>query len=1282
MAMKTLTDYEWEMSYRSSSVNDEGKPVDILHDFYLPALERIVKYDRVAGYFRSSSLAAASQGFTQFLEHGGKMRLIVGADLAVADVSAILNGNMALMSESLLRELENEDAWTEEVKNGVALLSEMVARGMLEVRVAFRINSKTGSPLSIDSVEDGYVHEKWFIMEDSDGNKMSGGGSLNESKTALTLNAENINVYCDWDGIKFRKEVNKAVDDFEAFWNNKNPHMRVLTLPEAVKKRLVRLKNLRNKPTEIDWTQFNYKPVMSPEELLRFAVLKDAPMMPNGIYIGMYSAPVELWPHQEIVVRRLVETYPYSYMICDEVGLGKTIEAALAMRSLLLSGRVKRILVIAPASLTSQWHNELADKALLSFARSFTRVGCGSNIVSSFIIPDKEELHQNLFSEDKNIVSSGLAQRKERQKQFVTESEFDIVLLDEAHYARRKNPSKHDEGEADYGNLYKFISDKVVGRTKALWLATATPMQIDSVEAYDLLRLAKRSGPFMQDASICLEYFEILGKLASGAKINSIEWQFLGQSYVQLEALDNFLWNMLQRTTIDSRNSRVLRDMIIKEPKSVDIKFLKKPLFIASPLARVMQRHTRSLLEIYKRNGKLKSNLAQRIIRPIAAIEFTPKEKAFYLLLDEYCSELRKQIQANTKTRQVMFFYLSFLQLRFASSLDAVKNTLARRLEKVNNTLLVGAISANSETELKLAMMELGDNTDIEDNYDEAEFGDITMDTLLKDRSEKDLKWEKYKLESMLKQLDDMSDDTPSKINRLLEEIQQRRIGNRVKQMVIFTRFYDTLESIRKYLLNRGRELRVGVYSGGVQSYYDYEKDACINTTRDKIKQLFCEGEIDILLCTDAAAEGLNLQTADLLINFDLGWNPMKIEQRIGRIDRIGQKHDTVEILNMCYIGSAEEAVYGRLLDRLSEANTVVGSQQISILSIRSDEFRQLQYGEIDERKLEKIARERMKKEKKQVAAMEMSAEDIYDIYSELSREAANVPVPADIYDLWEAFSTSDYLKETFIKVADDIIIEKEELAEYQDLDEEDGETQEQEQVSYTCNRDALTDGVRLLTWGSELTDKVFLNIDEQLADKKWLRKLTVNDEAVIVTAYVVATTDGSKLITSYKQLKGIHIDTKGVIEDAEYDAYKLKLQSELQKESKIYSRIKDTLKRNAEFADINAQLIKYSAAGVLEKVAKENDCDFYQEAYKFIEENMKQSYIVKLPFDIFHGKAKQVLFNVTDRISETTIVVKGTLLKLAVKCMQREVDSIHQKKSTIEVKDVVRRLRNQYALK
>src|SRR6056297_667533 len=86
-------DRQWGYSYKTSSTGPDGRPVNILHDFYIPVLKRSVTYDRVAGYFRFSSLAAASQGFSAFAAAGGQMRLIVGADLNPADVAAILKGD-------------------------------------------------------------------------------------------------------------------------------------------------------------------------------------------------------------------------------------------------------------------------------------------------------------------------------------------------------------------------------------------------------------------------------------------------------------------------------------------------------------------------------------------------------------------------------------------------------------------------------------------------------------------------------------------------------------------------------------------------------------------------------------------------------------------------------------------------------------------------------------------------------------------------------------------------------------------------------------------------------------------------------------------------------------------------------------------------------------------------------------------------------------------------------------------------------------------------------------
>lgn len=215
---KGLRSHRWLLSYKTSSTVIVGRPVDILKDFYIPALQLSVRYDRVAGYFRSSSLAAASQGFSSFVGRQGRMRLIVGADLEPDDVKAILAGDTQRLAAMLNCELDRPESWPENIQNGVTLLAWMVARGHLEVRVAFRVHGETGEPLSIDAVDDGYVHEKWFVLRDEFGSRLYGAGTLNESKTALVLNAENIDVHCDWWGEMDRLRTDKAAEDFENLW--------------------------------------------------------------------------------------------------------------------------------------------------------------------------------------------------------------------------------------------------------------------------------------------------------------------------------------------------------------------------------------------------------------------------------------------------------------------------------------------------------------------------------------------------------------------------------------------------------------------------------------------------------------------------------------------------------------------------------------------------------------------------------------------------------------------------------------------------------------------------------------------------------------------------------------------------------------------------------------------------------------------------------------------------------------------------------------------------------
>jgi hypothetical protein len=103
---------------------------------------------------------------------------------------------------------------------------------------------------------------------------------------------------------------------------------------------------------------------------------------------------------------------------------------------------------------------------------------------------------------------------------------------------------------------------------------------------------------------------------------------------------------------------------------------------------------------------------------------------------------------------------------------------------------------------------------------------------------------------------------------------------------------------------------------------------------RDQAKRRFKNGEADVLLCTDAAAEGLNFQFCGALVNYDLPWNPMRVEQRIGRIDRVGQKYPKIRIVNLQYDDTIETAVYKVLQERIGFFTSVVGKLQPILSSV------------------------------------------------------------------------------------------------------------------------------------------------------------------------------------------------------------------------------------------------------------------------------------------------------------------------------------------------------------
>ncbi|RCK75792.1 MAG: helicase (Snf2/Rad54 family) [Candidatus Ozemobacter sibiricus] len=896
----------------------DGKPIDILHEFYLPVLSRAVRYDRVAGYFRSSSLAAASQGLSSLVGRAGRIRMIVGADLDPQDVEAVLAGSEQRLADRLNERLSQPQHWDPATMNGVQLLSWLVAHDHLEIRVAFRVHARTGEPLAVDATCDGYVHEKWAVFEDPFGNRIYIAGSLNESKTALARNAENIDVHCEWDNERDAQRVSEAVADFQALWEDRNPGLKVLPLPEAVRQKLISLSRGVRQPREIDGSTMAPVCLAPPSwrERLRFLLIRDGARLPGGLFYGLETAPIQPWPHQDVVARRLVEAFPCSFLLGDEVGLGKTIEAGLAMRTLYLSGLARRLLVAAPASLTRQWQREMAAK----FALSFHRLLPGTPARHALLLPEERETTgRDAFQPDLLIVSTGLLVRDDRQADLQAAPVFDLCLLDEAHYARRQGTGSPDPCRAHprFGRLYRVFRDVLRDRSRSLWLATATPMQLHAVEVADLLALLGRVGPFQFEPALMQEYYDLLGRLLRQEGLEADHWEFLRQAVRGVQQQDPRLWQFLTDSAIDAAVRAILRrwlDLDHPPTASSDRRATLRLLFSLAPLSRVMLRHTRRLLEIYREQGFLRQNLARRTILPMPAIAFTDQERRVYEGLEAYCRELTERIAANAQQRIVtsLGFYLSFLRLRFASSLYAIRATLERRRERIAATL------ASFEAPLPV---------DADEDLDEEALsgddeGDAEVDRVLKERHPDDLRWELEAVEGLLAMLNDLSEPS-SKMNELMKVIERRRqAGGRIRQMVVFTRFYDTLTDIVERLRRVAPDLRLGLYSGRGGAWLRPGATALEAVDREQIKHRFLREEIDLLVCTDAAAEGLNLQTADLMsCDFDeTGVIPEEEPRRLQ------------EVLDTQAAAEAEEFCSNARLDQVNEL--VARSQELQNLLV------------------------------------------------------------------------------------------------------------------------------------------------------------------------------------------------------------------------------------------------------------------------------------------------------------------------------------------------------------
>jgi hypothetical protein len=143
--------------------------------------------------------------------------------------------------------------------------------------------------------------------------------------------------------------------------------------------------------------------------------------------------------------------------------------------------------------------------------------------------------------------------------------------------------------------------------------------------------------------------------------------------------------------------------------------------------------------------------------------------------------------------------------------------------------------------------------------------------------------------------------------------------------VIIFSQYYDTAKWVTDALAARYSGEAVGLYAGAGRSRL-YQGGNSVSCDRETLKTMVAEHAIRIMVATDAACEGLNLQTLGALINIDLPWNPTRLEQRIGRIKRFGQKREMVDMLNLVNEQTVDEKIYDRLSERMRNRYDLFGS--------------------------------------------------------------------------------------------------------------------------------------------------------------------------------------------------------------------------------------------------------------------------------------------------------------------------------------------------------------------
>lgn len=474
------------------------------------------------------------------------------------------------------------------------------------------------------------------------------------------------------------------------------------------------------------------------------------------------------------------------------------------------------------------------------------------------------------------LVSTGLITARSPSVDALASMTFACVIVDEAHRARNGN------------NLLEFLK-AISKRTRSMLLATATPVQVDPVEAWDLLNvLAQGSEAVLGNAwsrwRNAENALELLRNPGTWPTDPLLQWEWI-RSPLPPKSEDKD-YELLRRTLdLDDDTVTASGDGFdrLKAPDRARLSRLF-PRFVEkhNPFIRHIVRRTRDYLEnaIDRETGepylrrihvRLSGESEDETIALPSFLEHA------YGLASEFCQLLGQSAVGSG--------FLETLLLR-----------------RVGSTIFAGRQTARK-------MLDSWDDVD----WSEEEEEERTGKTLTPEARDV--------LERFVRALEqnEARDPKYDRVRNLL--IQDRWLE---RGCIIFSQYFDSVRWLSEQLTRELPQEPIAIYAGGASSG-TMLGGSFTPAAREDIKSAIRHGRLRLVLGTDAASEGLNLQRLGTLMNLDLPWNPTRLEQRKGRIQRIGQCADVVDIHNMRYRGSVEDRVHQLLSSRFQEIHSLFG---------------------------------------------------------------------------------------------------------------------------------------------------------------------------------------------------------------------------------------------------------------------------------------------------------------------------------------------------------------------